>query len=93
MKGVATARSAALREVCSVVMHAVFRGGARGCRAGHTSAKAMEGISVPGAGAEEPSGVWGVERVEGGPGNWREPPRRRACGAASASVYNRTHGK
>lgn len=91
MKEVATARSAALSEVCSVVMHA--RKGTRGSRAGYTSAKAMEGTSVPGAGAEEPSGVWGVERAEGGPGNWREPPRRRACGAASASVYNRTHGK
>ncbi len=52
----------------------------------------MEGTRVPGAGAEEPSGVWGVKRAEGCSGNWRASSAP-LCGAASASVYNRTHGK
>src|SRR5688572_17050842 len=50
----------------------------------------MEGAWDPGAGAEEPSGVMGVERAEGRPGNWGEPPRPRRCGWREARLaYNR----
>jgi hypothetical protein len=34
-------------------------------------AKAKDGTWEPGAGAKEPSGVGGVERLEGCRGNWR----------------------
>src|SRR5919106_3675148 len=54
----------------------------RGSRAGSSTAKATEGAPGPGAGAEEPSGVAGVERADGRPGNWGEPSRpRRLRGA------------
>ena len=43
-------------------------------------AKAMERTWEPGAGAEEPLGVRGVERSDGCPGNWGDPPRPRPCG-------------
>src|SRR5688500_4824864 len=50
----------------------------------------MEGAWDPGAGAEEPSGVMGVERAEGRRGNWGEPPRPRRCGWREARLaYNR----
>ena len=49
----------------------------------------MEGVWDPGAGAEEPSGVRGVERSEGCPGNWRDPPRPRPAGPGAAPAYNR----
>jgi hypothetical protein len=39
--------------------------------------KATESTSDPGAGAQELSGVGGVERPKGCPGNWRGPPRPR----------------
>ena len=45
-------------------------------------AKAMERIWEPGAGAEEPLGVRGVERSDGCPGNWRGPPRPGPCGGS-----------
>jgi hypothetical protein len=61
----------------SVVMRPAPRAGGRGCRAGSSTAKAREGVPEPGAGAEEPSGVLGVERADGRPGNWGEPPRPR----------------
>ena len=54
--------------------------GTRGSRACVDLAKAMEGIWDPGAGADGPSGVGGVERSEGCRGNWRGPPRPRPCG-------------
>jgi hypothetical protein len=47
-------------------------------------AKAMEGTNGPGAGAEGPSGVGGVERPDGCHGNWRGPPRPRSCGDREA---------
>jgi len=43
-------------------------------------AKATERAWEPGAGAEEPLGVRGVERPDGCPGNWGDPPRPRPCG-------------
>ena len=52
----------------------------------------MESTSGPGAGAQEPPGVVGVEWSEGCPWNWRDPPRPRACGPGSVPGYNR-HGK
>jgi hypothetical protein len=36
---------------------------------------AMEGVKSLDRGPEEPPGVWGVERSEGGGGNWGGPPR------------------
>jgi hypothetical protein len=45
-------------------------------------AKAMERIWEPGAGAEEPLGVWGVERSDGCAGNWGDPPRPGPCGGS-----------
>jgi hypothetical protein len=35
----------------------------------------MEGAKSLDRGPEEPSGVWGVERSEGGGGNWGGLPR------------------
>ncbi len=35
----------------------------------------MEGMKSLDRGPEEPPGVWGVERSEGGGGNWGGPPR------------------
>jgi hypothetical protein len=53
----------------------------------HNAAKAMEGVWDLGAGVEEPSGVMGVERSEGCPGNWRGPTRPRCAGReASLSI-------
>ena len=46
--------------------------------------KAMEDVVGPGADVEEPSGVVGVERSEGCPGNWGGPPRPRRCGRREA---------
>jgi hypothetical protein len=55
-------------------------------------AKATERIWEPGAGAEEPLGVRGVERSEGCPGNWGDPPRPGACGGLEQhrSISGRT---
>src|ERR1039458_2115605 len=65
--------------------------GRGGCRAGIETAKAMEGVLVPGAGAEEPSGVLGVERADGCRGNSGEPswPRRLWGGGKRCLAYNR----
>ena len=52
-------------------------GGEEGAEPVWPSAKAMEDAWEPGAGVEEPSGVLGVERVDGRPGNWGEPSRPR----------------
>src|SRR5262249_22213737 len=61
-------------------------------RACSNRAKAMERIWEPGAGAEEPLGVRGVERSEGCPGNWGDPPRPRPCGGREQrwSISGRT---
>ena len=58
----------------------------------HNAAKAMEGVWDLGAGAEEPSGVRGVERSEGCPGNWGDPPRPDPCGGSEQhrSISGRT---
>jgi hypothetical protein len=53
---------------------------AKRSRACSNRAKAMERTWEPGAGAEEPLGVRGVERSDGCPGNWGDPPRPRPCG-------------
>src|SRR5690348_10304947 len=42
----------------------------------------MERIPSPGGGAEEPPGVWGVERSESCSGNWGDPPRPGPCGGS-----------
>ena len=65
-------------ETCSVVK-APAKAGKRGSRACVDLAKATEGTREPGAGAEEPSGVGGVERSEGCRGNWRGPTRPGGC--------------
>src|SRR4051812_14740932 len=51
----------------------------------------MEGALGPGAGAEEPSGVLGVERADGRLGNSGEPsrPRSSAAGGKRCPAYNR----
>src|SRR5246127_148101 len=51
----------------------------------------MESVLVPGAGAEEPSGVLGVERANGRRGNPGEPsrPRSSAGGGKRCLAYNR----
>jgi hypothetical protein len=45
-------------------------------------AKAMERVWEPRADAEEPLGVWGVERSDGCAGNWGDPPRPGLCGGS-----------
>ena len=70
----------------SVVNESPPRGGSRGCRADSHTAKATEGVRDPGAGAEEPSGVVGVERADGHPGNWGDPPRPRRLRAAGSDA-------
>jgi hypothetical protein len=59
----------------------------RGSRAVGDTAKATESDFGLGAGAEEPSGVWGVERANGCRGNPGEPswPRSRLGGTALTS--------
>ena len=61
-------------------------------RACTNMAKATERIWEPGAGAEEPLGVRGVERSEGCPGNWGDPPRPDPCGGSEQhrSISGRT---
>jgi hypothetical protein len=49
--------------------------GVRRSRAAVFTAKAMEGVESLDCSPEEPPGVWGVERQEGGGGNWGGPPR------------------
>src|SRR4051794_31402986 len=51
----------------------------------------MEGALGPGAGAEEPSGVLGVERADGRLGNSGKPsrPRSSAAGGKRCPAYNR----
>src|SRR5450432_3432531 len=51
----------------------------------------MESVLVPGAGAEGPSGVLGVERADGRLGNSGEPsrPRRLRGGGKRCPSYNR----
>src|SRR5579884_832758 len=67
--------------------------GPRGSRAGLTAVKAMDGTWDPGAGAQEPPGVMGVEWSEGRPGNWREPPRPRSVGAGARPSITGDPGK
>ena len=90
VKGVATGRSAASSEVCGVVRETRVSG-TRGSRAGTLTAKATDSTREPGAGAQEPSGVWEVERSEGCLGNWREPPRPRPVGWEAMSAYNQAN--
>src|SRR5918995_4918131 len=75
----------------SVVTESRREAGERGSRAGSSTAKATEGALGPGAGAEEPSGVLGVERADGRSGNWGEPsrPRRLRGGGKRCPAYNR----
>ena len=61
-------------------------GGDRGSRAGSRTAKATESALGPGAGAQEPSGVLGVERVDGRPGNSGEPSRPRRLRVAGSDA-------
>src|SRR5450759_1399279 len=55
----------------------------------------MEAVWDPEAGGEEPSGVLGVERTEGRPGNWGEPsrPRRLRGGGKRCSPITGAPGK
>ena len=54
--------------------------------------KAMERTWEPGASAEEPLGVRDVERSDGCPGNWGDPPWPRFCGGREQywSISGRT---
>jgi hypothetical protein len=51
----------------------------------------MEGVKSLECSPEELPGVWGVERSDGGGGNWGGPPRPggAAEGRRSAASYNR----
>ncbi len=82
-RGRATGQSAASSEACSVVKNP-RASGPRGSRARIPEAKATDGTREPGAGAQEPSGVGGVEWSEGCRGNWRGPRWPRACGTREA---------
>ncbi len=46
----------------------------------------MEAVKTLGCSREELSGVWGVERSEGGGGNWRGPPRPDGLRAVAVGV-------
>jgi hypothetical protein len=50
-------------------------GGERKSRAESVTAKAMEGVKSLECSPEELPGVEGVERSDGGGGNWGGPPR------------------
>ena len=76
-RGRASDRSAAKAKPEQASSTAPPRGGNRGSRAVSAAAKATEGASEPEAGTEEPSGVLGVERPHGCPGNWGDPSRPR----------------
>src|SRR6266542_2790858 len=52
-----------------------LRVGKRRSRARVVRAKAMEGAKSLECSLQEPPGVWGSERSEGGGGNWGGPPR------------------
>ncbi len=84
----ATGQSAASSEACGVVRNP-RASGPRGSRACIPVAKAMDGTWEPGAGAQEPSGVGGVEWPEGCRGNWRGPRWPRAAGPGSEHADNR----
>ena len=78
----ATDRSAASSEACSVViLPCVSRD--QGSRARTCGAKATEGTWEPRAGAEGPPACGGVERSEGFRGNWRDPVGFRNSDQAS----------
>ena len=67
-------------------------GGSRESRARSFGAKAMEAVKSLERSREELPGVEGVERAEGGGGNWGGPPRpMRACVCLreEAGSYNR----
>jgi hypothetical protein len=81
-RGGSTGRSVASSEACGVVNVRRLLGRSRRSRARVNGAKAMERTWGPGAGAEEPPGVWGVERSEGCAGNWGDPPRPGPCGGS-----------
>lgn len=57
------------------------------------TAKATEGVWDLGAGVEEPSGVWGVERSEGCRGNWGGPTRPRPVGVGASLSITGDPGK
>jgi hypothetical protein len=50
-------------------------GGRGGAEPVEVRVKALEGAKSLECGPEGPPGVWGVERSEGGGGNWGGPPR------------------
>ncbi len=54
---------------------ACLRVGKRRSRARVVRVKAMEGVESLECSPEEPPGVWGSERSEGGGGNWGGPTR------------------
>ena len=61
-------------------------GGDRGSRAGSRTAKATESALGPGAGAQEPSGVLGVERADGRPGNSESRLGPAICGVPGSDA-------
>ena len=69
------------------------RVGKRECRAESVTAKAMEEVKSLECSLEELPGVEGVERSDGGDGNWGDPPRPGGClrrrGRRSTASYNR----
>jgi hypothetical protein len=66
-------------------------GGTRESRAPSFRAKATEGVEILERSPEELPGVEGVERMEGGGGNWGGPRRPGAlrCRRKHALPYNR----
>jgi len=85
-RGRATDRSAACAKPEQASTNATIERWPRGCRTCSAMVKAMDGVPVPGGGAQEPSGVVGVERSEGCHRNWGDPPRPRRCGRREASL-------
>src|SRR3954467_1670207 len=73
LQGGATGRSAASREVCSVVRGPAREGGSRGSRAAEITAKATDAVKILDRSRQGPSGVWGVERSDSDGGNWGRP--------------------
>jgi hypothetical protein len=71
--------------------------GGRECRVASFTAKAMEGVKSLDCSSEELPGVEGVERSDGGDGNWGDPPRpdglRCWCCRSMASYNRATLGK
>jgi hypothetical protein len=61
--------------------------GDRKSRAESVTVKAMEGVKSLDRSPEELPGVEGVERSDGGGGNWGDPPRPDQCCGVLVGVW------